>query len=69
MLCDYIIYRGEDFRNKTVVDLGSGTGLTSVVAALFAGSVYCTGTVKLLNFCMLKDFAGIIMNLNLYLIE
>ena len=49
MLCDYIIYRGFDFRDKTVVDLGSGTGLTSVVAALFANTVYCTG----------KSFVGV----------
>ena len=26
-----------------MVDLGSGTGLASVVAAMFAVSVYCTG--------------------------
>ena len=38
-----MICKGGELRNKTVVDLGSGTGLTSIVAALFAKAVYCTG--------------------------
>lgn len=44
LLCDYILHRYEGFQNKHVVDLGAGVGLTSVVAAMFARSVYCTGT-------------------------
>ena len=43
LLCDYILDQGEMLQDKTVVDLGAGTGITSIVASLFAKCVYCTG--------------------------
>ncbi|ESP03846.1 hypothetical protein LOTGIDRAFT_156443 [Lottia gigantea] len=42
LLCDYIIYNNTEFINKTILDLGAGCGLSSIVAAMFASTVYCT---------------------------
>lgn len=47
LLGDWLIHLGlnRELENKTVLELGAGTGLTSFVAALYAKRVICTGTV------------------------
>ncbi|XP_055705820.1 methyltransferase-like protein 22 [Phlebotomus papatasi] len=42
LLADYILHRRENFRSKTVLEVGSGCGLTSIVASIYAGKVICT---------------------------
>lgn len=34
------------FRGATVLELGAGTGLTSIITATIAKTVYCTGTIE-----------------------
>ena len=43
LLADLILSEPATFRGTTVLELGSGTGLTSVVMAIMAKTVYCTG--------------------------
>nr|XP_044986112.1 methyltransferase-like protein 22 [Jaculus jaculus] len=42
LLADYILFRRDLFQGCTVLELGAGTGLTSIVAATVASTVYCT---------------------------
>ncbi|GAA6088538.1 methyltransferase-like protein 22 isoform X1 [Tachysurus ichikawai] len=44
LLSDFILSNTAVFRGATVLELGAGTGLTSIVAAGVAKTVYCTGT-------------------------
>ncbi|XP_052689361.1 methyltransferase-like protein 22 isoform X2 [Crassostrea angulata] len=44
LLADYLIHVQEELRNETVVELGAGTGLASIVASFFAKNVVCTDT-------------------------
>ncbi|RVE75452.1 hypothetical protein OJAV_G00017300 [Oryzias javanicus] len=41
-LADFILSRPDLFRGATILDLGAGTGLTSIVMATTARTVYCT---------------------------
>ncbi|CAO2641883.1 Methyltransferase-like protein 22 [Lemmus lemmus] len=41
-LADYILFRRDLFQGCTVLELGAGTGLASIVAATMAHTVYCT---------------------------
>ncbi|OBS72072.1 hypothetical protein A6R68_13352 [Neotoma lepida] len=41
-LADYILFRRDLFEGRTVLELGAGTGLASIVAATMAHTVYCT---------------------------
>ena len=43
LLCDFMLHYNALFAGKVVVDLGAGVGLTSIVAALQANTVFCTG--------------------------
>lgn len=43
LLADYILFDQDTFRCCTLLELGGGTGLTSIIAATIAGRVYCTG--------------------------
>uniref|UniRef100_A0A3B3IIH2 Methyltransferase 22, Kin17 lysine n=1 Tax=Oryzias latipes TaxID=8090 RepID=A0A3B3IIH2_ORYLA len=45
-LADFILSRPDVFRGATVLELGSGTGLTSIVMATTARTVYCTGMAQ-----------------------
>ncbi|XP_018610175.1 methyltransferase-like protein 22 isoform X3 [Scleropages formosus] len=42
LLADFILSQLEMFRGATVLELGAGTGLTSLVMAMVAKRVYCT---------------------------
>ncbi|XP_021065528.1 methyltransferase-like protein 22 isoform X2 [Mus pahari] len=42
LLADYILFRRDLFQGCTVLELGAGTGLASIVAATMAHTVYCT---------------------------
>ncbi|XP_048758247.2 methyltransferase-like protein 22 isoform X1 [Ostrea edulis] len=42
LLADYLIHIQGELNNKTVVELGAGTALASIVASFFAKSVLCT---------------------------
>lgn len=49
LLSDYLLHLGpEKLKNSTILELGSGVGLTSIVASKFAKNVICTGTVIIL---------------------
>ena len=43
LLCDYILTNQSQFLNKTLVELGAGIGLCSLIASRFASTVICTG--------------------------
>ncbi|KAK4876718.1 hypothetical protein RN001_009224 [Aquatica leii] len=46
LLADWILHNGSNFpTNSTILELGSGTGLTSIVAAMFS-TVICTDVDK-----------------------
>lgn len=47
LLADYIFDNPKIFKNKNIIELGSGVGLTSIVASMLAHKVTCTG--KLTN--------------------
>uniref|UniRef100_A0A8C6RZS2 Methyltransferase-like protein 22 n=1 Tax=Nannospalax galili TaxID=1026970 RepID=A0A8C6RZS2_NANGA len=42
LLADYILFQRDLFQGRTVLELGAGTGLVSIVAATVARTVYCT---------------------------
>ncbi|XP_069036860.1 methyltransferase-like protein 22 [Lepisosteus oculatus] len=51
-MADYILSRQQLFRGRTALELGAGTGITSVVLATVASSVYCTDVGQdLLSMC------------------
>ncbi|XP_035574018.1 methyltransferase-like protein 22 isoform X4 [Canis lupus familiaris] len=45
LLADYILFQRDLFQGRTVLELGAGTGLASIIAATVARTVYCTGSV------------------------
>lgn len=42
LLADYILYNRKLLKNKTILELGSGVGLTGIVGAIYAKHVICT---------------------------
>eukprot|EP00069_Balaena_mysticetus_P020639 bmy_02824T0 len=46
LLADYILSQRDLFRGRTVLELGAGTGLASILAATVAQTVYCTGNAR-----------------------
>ncbi|XP_028913318.1 methyltransferase-like protein 22 [Ornithorhynchus anatinus] len=42
LLADYILFKSDLFKNCTVLELGAGTGITSIIAGTVAKTVYCT---------------------------
>ncbi|XP_067270959.1 methyltransferase-like protein 22 isoform X2 [Pseudorasbora parva] len=52
LLADFILAQTSMFKGTTVLELGAGTGLTSIVMATVAKMVYCTDVGEdLLNMC------------------
>lgn len=43
LLNDFILSNRELFSNKKIIELGSGVGLTSILASIYAKKVICTG--------------------------
>lgn len=50
-LADYILFQWDLFQGCTVLELGAGTGLASIIAATVAQTVYCTGNAHHLTAC------------------
>ena len=47
LLADFVLHHGPSLlHGRTVLELGSGVGLTSIVAAMFATEVICTGDMN-----------------------
>ena len=46
LLAEYISDQAELIENKNVLELAAGTGFTSLVAAVAAKSVLCTGKLQ-----------------------
>lgn len=44
LMADFILSHRDLFQGCTVLELGAGTGVTSIVMATVAKRVYCTGT-------------------------
>ncbi|XP_065085563.1 methyltransferase-like protein 22 [Ochlerotatus camptorhynchus] len=42
LLADYILHNEKKFKNRKILELGSGVGLTSIVSSLYAREVVCT---------------------------
>jgi methyltransferase-like protein 22 len=42
LLNDFILHNPDKFSNKTVLELGSGVGISSIVASIYAKKVICT---------------------------
>ena len=49
LLADFIFSNPEIFKNKNVLELGSGVGFDSIVASMFAKEVICTGKFFLIS--------------------
>ena len=43
LMADYVIHNRKIFEGATVLELGAGVGLVSIVASIWAKLVYCTG--------------------------
>lgn len=57
LLGDYVLHHGPSFlQDCTVLELGAGVGLTSIVAAMFAAEVICTGDKHLLVFLRIASW-------------
>jgi predicted nicotinamide N-methyase len=48
LLCDYLLTNQSRFLNKTILELGAGIGLCSLIASRCALKVICTGKFKIL---------------------
>ncbi|XP_031462395.1 methyltransferase-like protein 22 [Phasianus colchicus] len=42
LLADYILFKRDVFRSCTVLELGGGTGIASIIMGMIASRVYCT---------------------------
>ncbi|KAL6079971.1 Methyltransferase-like protein 22, variant 2 [Balamuthia mandrillaris] len=57
LLSDYLLYEGHRlFQGCSAMDLGCGVGLTSIVMAMFASTLWATGTSPFLLLCVLIFF-------------
>lgn len=50
LLADYILHNEKKFKNKKILELGSGVGLTSIVSSFYAREVICTGKILFIWF-------------------
>lgn len=46
LLADYVLSYPDLFKDRTILELGSGVGLTGIVASCLAKEVICTGKSK-----------------------
>lgn len=49
LLADYVLFKRDMFRCCTVLELGAGTGVTSIIMGTVASRVYCTGKALAFN--------------------
>lgn len=49
LLADYILFKRDMFRSCTVLELGGGTGIASIIMGMIASRVYCTGKAVIFN--------------------
>ncbi|CAK8696919.1 unnamed protein product [Clavelina lepadiformis] len=42
LMCDYAIHNAEMFRDKNILELGAGVGLTGILLGQYAASILCT---------------------------
>lgn len=49
LLADYILFKRDMFRSCTVLELGGGTGIASIIMGTVANRVYCTGKAVICN--------------------
>jgi predicted nicotinamide N-methyase len=57
LLGDFVLHHGSSLlQGHTVLELGSGVGLTSIVAAMFASEVICTGDNNFI-YCIMASHA------------
>ena len=54
LMADYLVHNPVRFQDSVVLELGAGTGLVSIVAALTAQTVFCTGMRYTLSCCGCK---------------
>ena len=55
LMCDYIMENEDRFFDKDILELGCGTGLTSIVAGQYARGVVCTDAeTAVLNLCKMN---------------
>ncbi|KAG8432898.1 hypothetical protein GDO86_017237 [Hymenochirus boettgeri] len=53
LLADYILSNSEHFKGCTALELGAGTGFTSIILSMVANTIYCTDVGEdLLEMCM-----------------
>ena len=58
-----MVTHAADFEGKIILDLGSGTGFTSLVASMFASTVFCTGMEALIYLILpIIDFTTVFRN-------
>lgn len=50
LLNDFILSNRNKFSNKKILELGSGVGLTSILASIYAKRVICTGRMSFHRF-------------------
>ena len=53
-MCDFLLHYHWLLNGTVVLDLGAGSGLTSIVAAMAAKTVFCTGLY--IAFCVIDLF-------------
>ena len=46
LLADYVLSYPDLFKDQTILELGSGVGLTGIVASYLAKQVICTGKLQ-----------------------
>ena len=47
LLCDYLLTHKERFAQRTILELGAGIGLCSLLASRYAARIICTGQKRL----------------------
>ncbi len=59
LLADFLLYYNGNFESSTILELGGGVGLVSIVASLFCHLVFCTGKAEV---CILTNYSCLVRN-------
>lgn len=69
LLADFVLHHGPSLlQGRTVLELASGVGLTSIVAAMFATEVICTGDMNFIVFLYTASWHHLHVYIYIYLI-